>query len=124
MDKKHFISKEERLKRLDGVDTSSLPKSAIGVIMGNGLNNESLRRFLWKHEIPSKTHNPATINPVIHTKDSLTQVIFDLEVEGTALTYENIGRHLGFTKQRARELCLKHDLIEHFRSAKIRQKTK
>lgn len=107
------ISKNKRLALLEGLDTSKMTKKEIGLVMGQGLNQQSIRKFILVNKIPSMSPAQSDLHPVTMTNDVVLNAMEKVAKEGS-LTYENLGKELNFSKQRAMSLLQKLNMVEDY----------
>lgn len=116
------MKREARMALIEGVDTSNMTKREIGKILGSDISYASVRKFISTNKIPykhSKVDN--SVAKTVITKDMMMDAI-DTLARTSHITYEELGKKLGFSKQRALSLCQKYDLNEEFKLAKKRAK--
>lgn len=112
------MKKQERLKLIEGVDTSKMTKKEIAKIIGGGSATETVRKFIIVNRIPSLNPNQANTHHTSITKKMIVEAIEAVVQSGAILTYHLIGKQLGFTRQRAMSVVNKFGLNTYMKEVK------
>ncbi|MCW5156401.1 MULTISPECIES: hypothetical protein [Burkholderia cepacia complex] len=112
------VSTEDRLYKLKGLDTSTMTLREIASYLGEEGSYNAVRQFVRNNHVPVRVVKPNLNHITIITKESLIFNITKLSNRPYGVTYENLGKCYGFSKQRAKALCVKYGLTEQFQKAK------
>lgn len=100
---------EERLAVLSELDTANMTLAEIYESFPYEIQKETLRRFLWKHEIPYVAFRK---KQSVSAK-TLLDIYKRIKREGR-FSYEKLGKALGVSRQRAHMIAIRHGMSQQF----------
>lgn len=106
------MTKEARLKLLDGVNVMKLSRNDLINLIGEGLKPDSVRRFITLNNIGPKS-KPYSKNSVL-SKSDVQKAITRIKKRKLKLTYQRLGEELKVSRQRACAICKKLELTYFF----------